>query len=209
MTLTELLTAMTIALLIVGILGTTLYTVSTAAARRQSDPSARAGEALLRLGTELSAMTPNTGGEPPFAVTTERATGDGAARLAFCALVSPVEDRDPRWATPQALSYQLDHTHTPPDLIRIARALNDGRDPPLSTTNVVLRGVTRFQVQAFDGSTWSAAWEAGGQALPAAVRLEIEVPVREGHQTYDLHVHVPAATTVPSSRSGVEETGGR
>ncbi len=196
MTLTELLTAMTIALLIVGILGTTLYTVSTAAARRQADPSALAGETLLRLGTELAALTWHTGGEPPFTLTEERAVQGASARLQFYALASPAEDRDPRWATPLALSYELDPTRTPPDLLRIVRPLQGRHEQPLSTTNIVLRGVTRFHVEAFDGARWSEVWDGGAQALPAAVRLELEVPVRDGYETYSLHVHIPAATSV-------------
>lgn len=202
MTLTELVAAMAIALLVIAIIGASFHTVTTVVARRQADRSAHAREGLLLLARELAALTTAGENDKP-SVHLSRTTGVAlpSSRLRFNTLLPPEGERNPRWAVPHSLLYELDTTKDPPDLIRIAHPLSLLETDAIRVTNILIRGVVSFDASLFDGVVWRETWEDSAGDAPFAAHIAVDIPVGNARETYEIHVKIPVSSKVyPSER---------
>lgn len=209
LTLVETLMALALTALLGVLLMTSWFALQRAlGASRRYDRGPGAARAVLRtMARELTtAFECQAPGAAPFKLETESDPLRLRAELSFTAPVPDSGETDPRWYPIRALHYAWQGA---PDgdgrLVRIARALRGpaAAEPPV--TNVVLRGVTRFAVQARFQEGWKDRWPVeGARGLPEGVRLTLETEDGAGDPPAFVDVLIPAGNEV---RSRIERGG--
>jgi type II secretion system protein J len=197
-TLVEVLLAVAIAIVLMGLCYAIYHTVATTAVSQQQRHSRRAVPvtAADQLTEDVEqAFLPEDDETCSLVVT--QGDGNDLDTLALCTMVLSPDHSDPAWAVPNRVEYRVaavsGDAHS---LLRVHRPLA-GPGSPAPATNTLLSGVTGFHVAAYDGASWSETWppeegEEGG-ALPKAIRVAVES--ESIAEPIHLEIFVPASHT--------------
>lgn len=199
-TLVELLVALVIATLIaviiVALYGTATRTVTDQQARAKGPHAA--AQTLDIMADDLARAFFHTRTTNDFLVLENGGTNQAAgltARLAFCTL-DPAQGGEPDWAGIRRVTYQVDSSPGG-GLLRVDQPLVGPGSQDGGTTNVMLRGVSTFQVEIFDGTEWQGTWaaKAGDERRPRIARVAIGSP---DWPTQQAELMIPAGHSVTS-----------
>jgi hypothetical protein len=130
----------------------------------------------------------------------------GSSTLRFSATLRNETERELRWATAQRIRYLVDGADGEPALVRITDPLNGpGLVERGSETNQLLRPVSRFFVEVYDGKAWASDWDSDEQkALPRAARITIGA-LSGGTATQKVtKVYIPAGNVIESTLQRVQ-----
>ena len=98
------------------------------------------------------------------------------ARLSFCTL-DPNPRGEPAWAGIRRVTYRVD-AGMEGALLREDQPLVGLGSQVGPSTNVLLRGLTLFTVELFDGTGWQGTWtaKAGDTRAPRIARISMGAP---------------------------------
>jgi type II secretory pathway component PulJ len=194
-TLIELLLAIAIALLVIGVVYSMYHTTTRIIGSqdaRQDGPAA-AARALDLLIRDLScAAIPDENSDCGFSLGAPE-TGDPEEVLVrFCTAGMPVED-DFRWFEFENVLYRFQPGFEKDGVLSRESAKLSGPGSGDSViTNILATRIERFELEAFDGGEWHRVWDKGG--LPRGARLTL---VSEG-RSYTAEAFIPAANVITS-----------
>lgn len=204
MTLIELLLAVAIAVLVLGVVLSAYHMVSVTLAgqqarRRGPDAAARAVEQLSR---DLQCVSVVPAGDlGAFTASPDSGPAKKDTDLAFCTAVVPPGEGDLRWSHLERVRYHaVDVPGAGLTLLREHRPLAgpDAFLPP--QTNVVAEGLAGFRVTVYDGAAWQGRWPPDrGPTCPAAARIEVALGTESGERMFRTEVLIPAGQVVTSS----------
>lgn len=121
----------------------------------------------------------------------------GHAMLAFPTLDRPAVEPDPLWARPLGVEYRVDPGL---GLLRVTRPLSGpGATGPFAT-NVLVKSVAVFSVQALAGSEFKEEWKSGkDSAWPSACKVRLGL-AGESAAAREVVLDLPLSFTVESTR---------
>jgi type II secretion system protein J len=125
----------------------------------------------------------------------------GSSSLRFCASLRNAAEREFRWAVVHRIRYAIDGTGSEPALVRVAEPLHGpGSLGGGAETNELLRPVSRFFLEVYDGKDWSSDWDSvARKGLPMAARITIGA-FSSGNATQKVSkVYIPAGNAIKSS----------
>lgn len=198
-TLVELLLAMMIAGLILGVVYALYHTVTMAVSGRRlrDDELSRAGRAMETISRDLSALFPGPVEDCDIRLSFSEGGDTNRSEVAFCTLRLPEGEPDPRWVDVRQVRYRVD---TGPDrgdiLVCEARPLA-GPGSEAVETNDLVAGVSGFRVSLYDGTEWKTEWKNTAEKIsPRAARIEVEL--RRGPRTFRTETLIPAGLVFTS-----------
>lgn len=195
MTLLELLVALAIALLVIGVVFSMYQSATrTLAAQEAAEAGpATAVRAMEVLARDLScACAPADEDACPFLISAPEAANNYTV-AGFCtAAVAPGDD--PRWVVVESVAYRLVAGEEARGvLLRESVPLaGPGSEGP-AVTNVLADRVEAFELRVYDGLEWEAEWESGG--LPQAARIAMA----SGGRSYTVDVLIAASQRFTSA----------
>lgn len=195
MTLLELLVALAIALLVIGVVFSMYQSATRTLATQEAAEAgpATAVRAMEVLARDLScACAPPDEDACPFLISTP-APANNYTVAGFCtASVAPGDDR--RWVVVESVAYRLVAGEEDRGvLLRESVPLaGPGSEGP-AVTNVLADRVEAFELRVYDGLEWEAEWGSGG--LPQAARIAMA----SGGRSYTVDVLVAASQRFTSS----------
>lgn len=209
LTLIEILVAISVSTVIVGV-ALSAYLTLSASLRRQADT--RLDDALIALDNlrhDLASCSQvSFSNTPVFEV---RTTGDSEetpplSTLAFHSGNLPPKATDFSRMEVQRIRYTLQPDNDDSGsqtLLREALTLwgAEALAPPLS--NAVLKGVSRFEVRVLEGSGWTNQWSSRlNRPFPRAARVRLDWKSAHTTETASIVIFIPAGNTLsPQAKS--------
>ncbi len=206
LTLVELLAAVAILALLVGVVflvyGTVLNTLRNQAVGRESlEPAAEALDALQR--DLLGALALRGATNPPFILAP---AGEGAPETFTLRLFTawPGEgSNDWRTYGIREVEYAL-RKESAAEAYALVRRRRPFRVPPpaaeaaAASAETLLRPVAGVQILVYDGNAWTNAWGAGAAAgaLPKAARISLRIGDPSAPRTLELETLIPAGNKI-------------
>ncbi len=203
MTLIEILVAISISTIIVGV-ALSAYLTLSASLRRQADT--RLDDALTALDNLrhdlVSCSQVTFSNTPAFEVRTTGNTDETPAlsTLAFCSGNLPTKANDFSRMDVQRIRYTLQPDTDPggaQTLMREALTLwgSEALAAPLS--NAVLKNVSRFEMQVLEGSGWTNQWTSRlNRPFPRAARVRLDWKSARTTETASIVIFIPAGNTL-------------
>ena len=163
--------------------------------------SAALNHAYARLSKDLTCTFSSEQEVTAFKLQAPADEERGSSSLRFCASLRNAAEREFQWAMVHRIRYAIDGTGSEPALVRVAEPLNGpGSLGGGSVTNELLRPVSRFFLEVYDGKDWSADWDSvARKGLPMAARITIGA-FSSGNETQKVSkVYIPAGNVIESS----------
>lgn len=126
-----------------------------------------------------------------------QASGRGDEAFTFCSLQAINDVPDLRWARTIWNQILWEEEANGGELIQIHRPIT-GPGSMALTTNVLLTGVTSWEVQAYDGEQWQTAWNSeDAKALPEELQLKMSLDGVE--EALEVRVFIPVGKKIEST----------
>jgi prepilin-type N-terminal cleavage/methylation domain-containing protein len=121
---------------------------------------------------------------------------DNSDELAFCLTERRADQSDHKQYRTLHVTYKVDtHENEPATLLRISQPLSG---PDLAVTNALVKNVSTFNVEAYDGTDWLPAWSIPpNKGLPLAARVSIQV--KNDSRSQETEIYIPAGDLVEPS----------
>ena len=209
MTLIELLVAITVASLVFAVAVSVYLTVTASLRRQQENHPGRADAALDQLCHDLTAcaQVPSSN-MPAFVLECPilQTNIPGLASLAFSIGSISGPDEDFSKLEIKRVRYSVVRGEDQSDSVLMRETMTlwgtDALAPAIS--NVVLEGVTAFDVGALSDSEWTNIWKSSGRTmLPRAVRIRLDWMAGTATETACVEVFIPAGNQVPGGGAGL------
>jgi type II secretion system protein J len=196
LTLIELLLAIAIAGLILGVVYALYHTVTTAVSGRRvrDDELGRAGRALETISRDLAALFPGPAEDCNIHLNAAEGADSNRSEMAFCTFRLPEGEADPRWLDVYRVTYRVDAG----DVLVCVQGPLAGPGAETVETNNLVAGVSGFRVSLYDGAEWKAEWggDTAEKMAPRAARIELEL--RRGPRTFRTETLIPAGVIFTS-----------
>lgn len=198
MTLLEILIAISISTLVMGV-ALSVYVTVSGSLRRQNE--ARWDDALSALAVlrhDLATSSPATFSNAP-AFQLDPSEDDGGSALAFCVADLREEEEDFSRLEIRRNLYRLQATDpaSAPALTRETVTLWGAEALGAPLSNTLLKAATRFDVAVLEGDTWTNRWQSKpGHLLPRAARVRLDWTTAYTTQTASIVVLIPAGNSL-------------
>ncbi|MBU1694486.1 MAG: prepilin-type N-terminal cleavage/methylation domain-containing protein [Verrucomicrobia bacterium] len=189
LTLIELLLAVAIAGLLLGVVYALYHTVTAAVSGRRvrDDELGRAGRAIETISQDFAALFPGPAEDCNIRLNAAEGADPNRSEMAFCTFRLPGGETDPRWLEVCRVTYRVDSE----DVLLCVRRPLAGPGAEAEETNDLVAGVSGFRVSLYDGAEWKAEWgDSAEKNTPLAARVELEM--RRGPRTFRTEMLIPA-----------------
>ena len=200
-TLIEILLALSILVLVVGLAYTVYFSVQSTLGRQAGwrNGEAQAYEFLDVLRRDLAcALAPEGLDGPLFSLSTPDQGASNAVEWTWYTAVVSADETDLKRFQTERVAYRLEQSATPDTPSTLVReALVLGVDPPQPPDVSQLPCVKDLHVTLFDGTDWVPAW--GGMSsnpLPRAARIQLSVTSGRRNAELATDVMIPAGNIV-------------
>ena len=196
MTLIEILVAISISALILGV-ALSVYVTVASSLRRQNDPRwDSATAALSELRHDLVSCVPASfSNTPAFQVDQTEGNDHGISTLSFCVgdLGENQEDFSRLEIRRNFYSLQSGDSATNQALVRETVTLWGAEALGAPSSNELLSAVARFDVAVLDGDIWTNRWQSKpNHLLPRAARVRLDWTTTHTTETASIVVFIPA-----------------
>jgi prepilin-type N-terminal cleavage/methylation domain-containing protein len=216
LTLIELLIAIAITVLLVGVVGL-IYGAALNTLRHQALGRAAlqpAADALATLQRDLvGALAPQDGSNAAFALVPGGAAGPGSFSLHFFTTRPGAGSNDWRAYGIHEVAYALEAEavtgcyalvrlarpfRTTAPLFNAAAATAGGSPPAVSGAEVIARSLAGLELLVSDGENWTNTWTGGAadNALPRAARITLQLAPPAGTRRLSSETLIPAGHTI-------------
>ncbi|MBP7829212.1 MAG: prepilin-type N-terminal cleavage/methylation domain-containing protein [Kiritimatiellae bacterium] len=203
-TLVELLIAMAIAGLLVGVVYALYHTVMTAVSGRRvrDEELVRAGRAIDAVSADLAALFPAPGEEGRVRLGLEEPGATNRSDLAFCTLRLSPGEADSRWLEVRRVRYRLDPVGGEAGRLLCEHRPVSGPGAEAMATNELFVGAAAFRVRFYDGAEWQSEWEGTAEQMaPRAARIELDLPGENRSFRTEVLVHAGSVFTSRLARA--------
>lgn len=211
-TLLEVLLALAVAVLVITLAGSLYYTAARTVAGQENRNRGRhaAIRALERLTHDFTSALPHVrDGDCAFELGRSPDAPDMAA-CRFCRTRVPGEETDAQWYEVREITLHVTADAQRPDrwnLVRVSRAREGEAAMAPAVTNILLHGITDFQLSLRDKKTWRDNWgEKAPKGTPSAARIELRYG-QTGEDVLRTEFTIPAGQVVPSTLERGTTTG--
>jgi type II secretion system protein J len=209
MTLIEILVAISVSTIIMGI-ALSAYLTLSASLRRQADT--RLDDALVALDNMrhdlASCSQASFSNTPIFEVRTTGGNDETSplSALSFCSVSLPPKANDLSRMEVHRIRYTLQpsrDTGGTQTLTRESLTLWGAEALASPVSNAVLKGVSRFEVQVMEGSGWTNQWTSRlNRQVPRATRVRLDWEAARTTETASIVIFIPAGNNLsPQAKS--------
>lgn len=176
-TLLETMLALAIALVVVALVYSVFHSVHSTVELQQhlaAGPE-RTVAALAEVSDDLARAFVGSGDTSTRFHLVQAAGRADRSELLFCTIRADSSERDPRWADAVIVGFEVIEEAQGLALIRFERPLTGPGSVDEPVTNRLATGLAGWQVEVFDGDSWSSTWppERERDRLPRAARLSL------------------------------------
>jgi len=202
LTLIEILVALTLVVMVMGV----VYVLYDTVVRVQefqnskSQPLSKTAHSLHTLSADLNNSVYVSDDRCTFRI----AESNGWPAVSFCATLHEEDEHDLRWHGLIAVRYFI-QTEPSPTLIRTRQPLTGPGSLLPAVTNQLLSAVSSFSIEAYDQESWSSEWEVAEYSKwPQAAKVRLSANEEDAEIT---QVNIPFGTIVESSIERQQATG--
>ncbi len=204
MTLIEVLLALSIATLVIALVLSIYHTVSLnvqSQEKRHKGSVAIAG-AVQQLSDDLArTFIVEDNDQCIFSLTPASEREDLGSSVSFCMTRRQEGERDARWLVAEHVEYRAEKGENGGiNLVRERQPLAGPQTRDTCGTNILITGISRFQITVFDGEEWQESWPVDDQVrCPKAAHIEIQAAQPEASPVFKTTVFLPAGNVISSS----------